>query len=122
VAQLETVVAGDGAGFARQSKLMQDGVHEITGAVASEGAAGAVGSMCTRGQAEDEDAGAGIAETWNRTRPVGLLLVGAAFRLTNTATVGAEAGTAFAGDDGVVDLLEEGRRKEWRERRHCISS
>ena len=107
VAEFEAVVAGDGAGFAGEAELVQDGIHEVAGAVAGEGAAGAVGSVGAGGEAEDEDAGAGIAEAGDGAGPVGLVLVGAAFGFADAAAVVAKPGAAFAGDDGFVNLLEE---------------
>jgi len=62
----------------------------------------------SRGEAEDEDASAGVSEAGHGTGPVGLILVGAALRLANTLTVGAEARTTLAGDDGLVDFEERG--------------
>jgi hypothetical protein len=76
LAQLEAVVAGDGAGFAGEAELVQDGIHEVAGAVAGEGAAGAVGSVGSGGEAEDEDAGARVAEAGHRFGPVFLVAVG----------------------------------------------
>jgi hypothetical protein len=110
VAELEAVVAGDGAGFGGEAKLVQDGIHEVAGAVAGEGTAGAVGSMGSGGEAEDEDAGARVAEAGDGAGPVGLVLVGAPFGLADAAAVVAKTGAAFAGDDGLVNLLEERRR------------
>ena len=110
VAELEAVVAGDGAGFGCEAELVQDGVHEVAGAIAGEGAAGAVGSVGAGGEAEDEDASARVAEAGHGAGPVGLVLVGTAFGLADAAAVCAKTGAAFAGDDGLVDLLEELRR------------
>ena len=45
VAELEAVVAGDGARFGGEAEFVEDGIHEVAGAVAGEGAAGAIGSM-----------------------------------------------------------------------------
>ena len=81
VAQLEAIVAMDGARLGGKAKLMQDGIHESAGAVPGEGASGSVGSMSAGGQTENQDAGARVAEAWNRTRPIGLIEVGAAFGL-----------------------------------------
>jgi len=113
LAQVEAVVAGDGAGLRGEAKFMQDGVHEVAGAVASKGAAGAVGSVGTGSEAEDEDAGARVAKAGDRTRPVILILVGAAAGFPNAGAVFAEAGTEFAGDDRVADALVF-RGQDWK--------
>ena len=91
VAELEAVVAGDGAGFAGEAEFVQDGIHEVAGAVAGEGTAGAVGSVGAGGEAEDEDSGAGVAEAGDGAGPVGLVLVGAAFGFADAAAVVAKA-------------------------------
>jgi hypothetical protein len=115
MAEFEAVVAVDGAGFVRETKFMQNGIHEVAGAIASERAASTVGSMGAGGQAEDENAGAR-----NRTRPVSLVQVGTALRFADTTTVVAKTGTAFTGDDGVTNLLKEWGRILCIERCHCI--
>jgi hypothetical protein len=120
MAEFEAVVAVDGAGFVRETKFMQDGIHEVAGTIASEGASSTVGSVGAGGQTEDENAGAWIAEPGNGTRPVGLVQVGAALRFADAATVVAKTGTAFAGDDGVTNLLKEWGRILCVERCHCI--
>ncbi len=89
---------------------MQDGIHEVAGAIAGEGTAGAVGSVGARGEAEDEDAGSGIAKAGDGEGPVGLIDVGATFGLAYAAAVVAETGAAFTGDDGLMNLPEELRR------------
>ena len=66
----------EGDGFAGEAELVEDGVHEVAGAVAGEGAAGAVGSVSSGGEAEDEDAGVGIAEARDGFGPVFLITVG----------------------------------------------
>ena len=78
VAEPEAVVAGDGAGFAGEAEFVEDGVHEVAGAVAGEGSAGAVGSVGAGGEAEDEDAGFGVAKAGDGAGPVGLVEIGAA--------------------------------------------
>ncbi len=92
VAELEAVVAVDGARFAGEAELVEDGIHEVAGAVAGEGSAGAVGSVGSRGESEDEDSGAGIAEAGDGAGPVGLVLVGAAFGFADATAVSREGG------------------------------
>lgn len=69
--------------------------------------------MGAGGEAQDKNAGERIAEAGNGTRPVFVILVGAAASVPDPGTVVAQAGTAFAGNDGVADtwLLGEGRRQ-----------
>jgi hypothetical protein len=120
MAKLEAVIAMDGSWLAGQAKLMQNGIHEVTRAIASEGAASAVGAVCAGGKAEDQDAGAWVSEAGNGSRPVGLIQIGAAFRFADAAAVVAKAGTALTGDDGVTNLMKEWGRVLCVERCHCI--
>ena len=87
LAELEAVVAADGDGFGGEPELVEDGVHEVSGAVAGEGAAGAVGSVGTGGEAEDEDAGVAVAESWNGPCPVFLVTIGFTAGLADRVTV-----------------------------------
>jgi len=64
--------------------------------------------MGSGSKAEDQDAGKGVSEAGNGTSPVSLVLVGAAASFSDAFAVFAEAGAAFAGDDGLADLLEGG--------------
>ena len=121
VAQLEAVVAGDGAGFAGEAELVQDWVHEVAGTVTGEGAAGAVGSVGSGGEAEDEDSGAVVAEAGYRARPVGLVMIGTSFCFADAAAVVAKTGAALTGDDGFVNLLEDCERTVCAGGCHCIS-
>ena len=59
MSKFEAIVAVDGAGLVGEAEFVQDGVHEVTGAVAGKGSAGSIGSVGSRREAEDEDAGAG---------------------------------------------------------------
>ena len=99
---------------------MQDGIHEVAGSVAGEATAGAIGSMSTRGEAENKDSGPWIAEAGNGASPVDLVLIGAPSGLPDAPAVVAQAGAALAGDDGLVYLLEE-RRDLCAYWCHCIS-
>jgi hypothetical protein len=120
VAELQAIFAGDGAGFGGEAELVQDGIHEVAGAVAGEGTAGAIGSVGAGGEAEDEDAGAGVAKAGYGAGPVGLVLVGASLGFADAAAVFAKAGAALTGDDGLMNLLEELRRSLCVGGCHCI--
>jgi len=120
VAELQAIFAGDGAGFGGEAELVEDGIHEVAGAVAGEGTAGAVGSVGAGGEAEDENAGSGVAESGHGAGPVGLVDVGATFGFAYAAAVVAETGTALTSDDGLMNLLEELRRGLCAGECHCI--
>jgi hypothetical protein len=87
---------------------MQNGVHEVAGAISGKRTASAVSPVGSRGEAQDEDAGARVSKAWHRTCPVGLVLVGTALRLTNAFAVAAKARAALAGDDRFVNPKQRG--------------
>ena len=120
VSQLEAVVAVDGARFAGEAEFVQDGVHEVTVAVAGEGSAGSVGSVGAGGEAEDEDSGPGVAKARDGAGPVGLVNISAAFGFADSSAVFTKTGAALAGDDGSMNLLEEWRRTLCVGGYHCI--
>ena len=110
MAELEAVVAGGGVRLVGEAELVEDGVHEVAGAVAGEGAAGAIGAVRSGGKADDEDAGAGVAEARDGPGPVGLVLVGATPGDADSGAVFAESGAELAGADPGMDLGEDGER------------
>ena len=122
VAQFEAVVARGTCGLAGESQLVKNGIHEVAGPVTGEWAAGAVGSVGAGRETKDEDASPRVAEAGNRTRPVGLVQVSAALRFADAVAEVEQAGAAFAGDDGLANLLKERRRYLCGWERHCISS
>ena len=63
VAEFQTVVAMSTRWLAGEAQFMQDGIHEIAGAISSEGAARSISSMRAGSQPKDENAGAGIAKS-----------------------------------------------------------
>jgi hypothetical protein len=113
MAQAESIVAGDGPGFAGEAELVEHGIHEIAGAVAGEGATGAVCAVGSGGEAEDEHAGARITETGHRARPVDVILVGSAAGFSDASAIVAQAGTEFAADDRVANAVQI-RRGSWK--------
>lgn len=106
VAELEAVVAADGGGLAGQADVVENGIHKIAGAVSSEDAAGAVGPMGSRREAEDEDARARVAEARHGAAPVGLVSIGATLGFGYALAVVAETGAQLAGDDRFADLFQ----------------
>jgi len=121
VAEFKAVVAGDACRLAGEAQLVQDGIHEVAGAVAGEGAASAVGSVGAGSKAEDENAGTWVPEAWDGTGPVGLILVGTALDLSDSAAIVAEARAAFAVNDGFANLEKEWGRYLFVDAYHCIS-
>jgi hypothetical protein len=119
MAKPQTIVAADGVRFGGKTKVVQDGIHEVAGSVAGEGATGAVGTVCTGSEAKDEDAGTVIAKARDGTGPVGVFEVSAAFGLADSAAVVAQAGAAFAFCDGFTNLQKKWRRTVCRGS-HCI--
>jgi hypothetical protein len=107
VAEFEAVVAGDGFGPGGEAQVMEDGIHEVAGAVAGEGTAGAVGTVGAGGESKNQDPCAGISEARDRACPVGLVLVGATASFADSAAIVSKSRAAFAGDDGLVNLLED---------------
>ncbi len=104
--ELETVVAGDGAWFGGEAKLVENRIHEVAGAIAGERTTGTVGSVSTGSEAKDEDRGALVSKTRYGTGPIDLILVGTTACLGETAAVLAEAGASLTGDDGGTDFVK----------------
>jgi len=75
---------------------MQRGVEPVAARVAGEHAAGAVRPVRTRGEADDHEAGAGVAEGRDRPAPVRLGGVGTAFLTGDALAVGNEPRAARA--------------------------
>ena len=121
MAETEAIVTGDGFGLGGEAEVVEDGVHEVAGAVAGEGTSGAVGTVGSGSESKDKDAGTGVSEAGDGTSPVDLVLVGAAARFADTPTVVTQPGAAFAGGDGVMNLLKDLIRSVNEGGFHCIS-
>jgi hypothetical protein len=109
VAEAEAVVAGDGAGLGGEAKVVEDGVHEVAGAVSGEGTAGAVGTMGAGSESKYQEAGFGIAEAGDGTGPVGLVDVGSALALANADAVFAKSRAALTCGDLLMECCQVGR-------------
>jgi hypothetical protein len=62
-------------------------------------------------ESEDQDAGARVTEARNRASPVGLVLIGAAFCITDIFAIRAETEAAFTGDDRFLDPKQGHRER-----------
>jgi hypothetical protein len=108
VAETEAVVAGDGVGLGGEAELVEDGIHEVAGAIAGEGAAGAVGTVGAGSEAEDEDAGLWVAEAGDGASPVGVVDVGTAAGFADAGAVFAQPGAKLAGGYCFADAKQIG--------------
>ena len=87
---------------------MEDGVHEVAGAVAGKRPARSVGSVGAGREAKNEDARVRIAESGNRFGPVFLVAVRLATRLANATNVGDESRAPRALCDVLLKLIQDG--------------
>lgn len=116
IAEFQAIIAIDGALLGGETEFMEDGVHEVAGAVSSERTAGAIGSMGTGSEPQKQNSGARISEARDRARPVGLVDVGSAASFADRDAEGAETWTALAKNDLLLDLLQLSRLgDEWHE-------
>ena len=106
LAELEAVVAGDGFGFGGEAELVEDGVHEVAGAIAGKWPTRPVGAVSAGGEAEDEDAGVVVSEAGNGFCPVFLIAKGGAAGLAEGVAVVAESGAAGTIDDALLELAD----------------
>jgi hypothetical protein len=117
IAKTETVVAIERGWLGGESEAVEDRVHEFGGGVSGERTTGAIAAVGSGGEAEDEDAGVGIAKAGNGARPVFAGKVGATLFAANALTVFDEAGATTAGDYVGFEGFEEGERVAgWRHR------
>jgi hypothetical protein len=98
---------------------VEDRVEKVPGSIAGEGSSGAVGSVRSWREPEDEESGVGVSEARYGTGPVGLIAVGFSSGFANMGAVEAEARAQLTGDDVLLDVGESvsgGRKDETRHR------
>jgi hypothetical protein len=103
VFELEAIVAVGGGRLIGESGFVEDGVHEFSGGVAGERAAGAVGAVGSGCEAEDDDPGLRVSEAGDGLAPVVVVFVSAPFIASDGFTVDDQSGAAGAGDDFGVE-------------------
>ena len=102
----QAVVRRRRVGLGSKPRAVERVVEEVSRAVAGEHAAGAVGSVGARREADDEQARRGVAERRDGLAPVVPAAVRAALYRGNPAAVGDQAGAALAGDDVGLKLRQ----------------
>jgi hypothetical protein len=91
--------------------VMENGIEEITGAIPGEDSAGTIAAMRTGCQAERQDASFGITEPRDRTSPIRLVDIGAAFAFADPLAVFAKSWTALTCGDSFMKRCECGQSR-----------
>lgn len=92
-------------GLIGQPGAVEGSIEKIAAAVASEYAAGAIGAVRARSQADDPDGGIQIAKSGHRPGPVGLLGIRAPPGYANLLAVLAQTHAFFARFNPLVQLI-----------------
>ena len=108
VDQLQSVVRRAALGLVGETGAVKHAVQEISGTIAGEDAAGAVGAVRGGRETNDQEPGPAGAEGRNRFTPVLLIAVGAALYLGHMAAVVDEPRTLLAGYDLRLQNVEAG--------------
>ena len=104
IAQGEPVFFVRGRGLRGEAGAVQHAIEKMTGAIAGERAAGAVGAMRARRQAEDQHPRVHIAEARHRLGPIVAVAVGAALLTPDLLAIFDQPQTAGAGDEFAIKL------------------
>src|SRR5215470_16572790 len=102
VAEPESIITMRSSRLIRKASFVQNGVHEVTGRIASEGTPRTVRAVGAGRKAYDQNAGSGIAESWNRFTPVAPLSVRASFFAGDLLAVRHQARAAGTDHDFAV--------------------
>ena len=108
IAQAHAVIAAARDRLGGKARVVEHGIEEVAGAIAREGASGAIGAVRAGSKAEDQDAGFGIAKAGNGTTPVRLVAIGTTADLGHLGAPGAEARAALAGNDLLIESFQRG--------------
>ena len=103
IGELHAVVTRIGVWLRGEARLVQHGIEEMPGTIASEWAASAIGSVGARSETKRQDARAGIPERRYRPAPVLPVRVSAATHSSNFSAVGAKPLTSIASDDAGIE-------------------
>src|SRR5947207_253126 len=87
---------------------VEDWIHEVTRAIARERPSRAIGPMCSRCKAQDQDLSVHIAETWHRLGPVVPTQIGTTLLSSYLLTIRDQPFAAYATDHILVQDFELG--------------
>jgi len=103
---LQPVVSIDRSRLIGEAGTVKRGKKPIAGPVAGEDPPGAIAAMSGRGQAANQDSGAGIAKSGNRTPPIDFISIGGSLFSGHLFTPAHQTRTAAARDDALIELIE----------------
>ena len=105
IVEFHAVFARDGDGLGGEAGLVKHPIEDVAGPVAGEHAAGAVGAVGSGSEAENQHAGARVAEGWHGAAPIDLVAVGPPLEFRDFRSMGAQARAAPALDDFLLEYL-----------------
>ena len=117
IAQRKSVFFVRSRGLRGEAGAVQHAIEKMTGAIAGERAAGAVGAMRARRQAEDQHPRVHIAEARHRLGPIVAVAVGAALLTPDLLAIFNQPRTAGAGDEFAIQLNESSSHLNL----HCLT-
>ncbi len=106
VTQLQAVFCMGGGWLVGEAGAIKCGKKPVAGSVAGKNSPGAIAAMSGRGQAANQDSGAGIAKSGNRTPPIDFISIGGSLFSGHLFTPAHQTRTAAARDDALIELIE----------------
>ena len=117
IAQRESVFFVRSRGLRGEAGAVQHAIEKMTGAIAGERAAGAVGAMCARRQAENQHPRVHIAKARYWLGPIVAIAIGAALLTPDLLAVIDQPRTAGAGNEFAIQLNESSSHLNL----HCLT-
>ena len=106
VFELKSVLGVGGVRLGCQISFVESAIKPIAASVAGKHASGAVGSVGSGGEPDDQSVGLGIAKVWDGQSPIYVVGKGLALFESDFFAPGGEPGTAGTGYDSVVKSLK----------------
>ena len=100
-----------------EAGAVQHAIEKMTGAIAGERAAGAIGAMRARRQAENQHPRVHIAKARYWLGPIVAIAIGAALLAPDLLAIFTQPRTAGAGDEFAIQLNESGSHLNL----HCLT-
>jgi hypothetical protein len=113
ILECEAVLAIDCVRLARESKLVENRIHEVAGGIAGERASRAIRAVCAGREAEHEHMRIRIAEARYRFSPIIVIAISTALFAGNSLAISHETRALRAGDHLAIEDGKPGRKFEW---------